>query len=102
MNEDFMNQRAAEVQAALEAKHGKETTNAMVSAVTAQRLPHEFLKNVITGADAVNDFEGLAKESLLRVMQGSPSSRDTKIAEETYADLRTRERDAWRQTHGRR
>jgi hypothetical protein len=100
--QDFMNRPANEVQNALVAKHGQETVTAMVNAVSAQGLPHEFLKNVITGPDAVNDL-GLAKESLLRVMQqGSPSNRDTKMAEEVYSTLRERQRDAWRQTHGKR
>jgi hypothetical protein len=37
MDEDFMNQRATEVQNALVAKHGQEAVTAMVNAVSAQR-----------------------------------------------------------------
>jgi hypothetical protein len=100
--QDYLNRRANEVQNALVAKHGQETVTAMCNAVSAQGIPHEFLKNIITGPDAVNDFEGLAKESLLRVMQGSPSNRDTKIAEQVYTNLRERARADWRAVHGRR
>jgi hypothetical protein len=102
MDEDSMNRRANEVQNALIAKHGQETVTGMVNAVSAQGFAHDFLTRVIAGPDAVNDFEALSKEALLRVMQGSPSNRDTKYAEEVYSTLRERQRETWRQTHGRR
>jgi hypothetical protein len=83
MDEDFLNKKAADVQAALEAKHGTPVTQGMIDAISAQRLPPDVLRNVIASPTAVEDFEMLGHQSLLNVMQrGSPRDRDVKYAEE--------------------
>jgi hypothetical protein len=105
MNEepDNFTNRVAEVQRQLEQRVGTENTQAIIGAISAQGFPEDFLRNVITSADATANFITLGQQSLLNVMQaGNPNDADVRKAEQTYTVLRDRERDAWRASKGRR
>jgi hypothetical protein len=101
MNEDVMNRRAQEVQSALEAKHGKEVTQGMIDAIAKQGLNQDFLWQVVSSGP--DNFQRLAEESLLNVMQrAGPNDPEVRRAEENYGQIREQQRQLWRQGHGRR
>jgi hypothetical protein len=101
MDEDALSRRAQEVQSTLEARHGKDTTQGMIDAIGKQGFNADFLRQVVTsGAD---NFERLAEESLLNVMQrASPNDPEVRAAEASYSQLRNRKRENWRIERGRR
>jgi hypothetical protein len=100
---DNFTNRVAEVQSQLEARVGKEHTQAIVNAINAQGFSQDFLRNVIVSDDAAANFVTLGQQSLLNVMQaGSPNDADVRKAEEVYSTLRSKERDAWKAARGRR
>jgi hypothetical protein len=100
---DNFTARVSEVQRQLEQKVGAEHATAIISAVSAQGFPQDFLRKVIVSDDAAANFVTLGQQSLLNVMQaGNPNDADVRKAEETYTALRDRERDAWRASKGRR
>jgi hypothetical protein len=53
---DNFSNRVAEVQSQLEARVGKENTQAIVTAISAQGFSQDFLRNVIVGDDAAANF----------------------------------------------
>jgi hypothetical protein len=101
-DEDPLMQRAQQVQASLEERHGKEATTALIGAVGQVGVDQGALRRIVAGPNPVNDFEALGTEALLRVMQGSPRDPATRDAEAVHASIRQRQREEWRMGRGRR
>jgi hypothetical protein len=101
-DEDAIMQRAAQVQAGLEERHGKETTTALVNAIGQLGLSQDALRQVVASPDAVDDFERLGTESLPNIAQrGQPSDRAVRAADEAYSSIIRYQRETWRANRGR-
>jgi hypothetical protein len=102
-DDDPLRQRAAWVQSNLEERHGKERTSALIGAVGQVGVDQGALRRIVAGPDAVNDFEALGTEALLRVMQqGRPNDSAVRDAEAVHTAIRNRQREEWRMGKGRR
>jgi hypothetical protein len=101
-NDDPLMQRATWLQNTLVERHGQETTTAMLGAIGSVGVDQGALRRIVASDDAVNTFEQLGTEALLRVMQGSPKDPATHAAETAHGNIREWQRQNWRSSHGRR
>jgi hypothetical protein len=102
-DQDPLQDKAVALQKSLEQRHGPEVTQSLIDAVGAMQIDPNVLRRVVAGPDALDAFEQLGTESLLRCMErGSPKDSATRRLAEAHGHIRERQRQNWRNEHGRR
>jgi hypothetical protein len=102
MSNDPLMDKAAQLQKALESRHGPDVTQSMISAVGAMGFNNDALRQLVAGPNATADFEMLSQQSLLNIAQsGKPSDPNVRHAEEAYSAIRQYQREEYRAGKGR-
>jgi hypothetical protein len=100
MDEDALAQKANTLQANGEKTFGVDCWGTMINAVGAAGVSQDFMRNLVSGANALGNFTQLSQEALLQQMQNArgPSDPNFRAADEAYRTLR----DVQRAEHGKR